>query len=286
MEGFVVAVILVTVGIAIFAVIYNQRWRERDRRISEALSEGVRTFLSERAATAVPSWREVREYEGLRLGEVTRHFDSNTAATINGWLTHELGFHGWAVGGTIGRVGLGVGRLGLSGASEVNLTSSGTTRDDLMGDGFIAVFEQDTPAGADTLRVVVPSEQATREWVDALLDTMLARFTTVDTNGKTRVEFPQSHATLRRLMPDLLRFENEASYISDRLHSVLRMPPESRPQIAVYGHPLSDHALVGAAIQIGSDDRMHLLFPGDLVKTVPQLVDQAFAAARRPAEPA
>jgi hypothetical protein len=278
-SGGIAAVVVVVGGIASIIGNNSVRRGEEDARIAASLSDGVRTFLSQRAATMVPSWEEVRGYEELRLGEVSRHFDTNTTATINGWLTHELGFHGWAVGAARGGLGLGVGSLGLSGASSANLTFSGTTRDDLMGDGFIAVFERDVPGGVDTVRVVVPSEQATQEWVGALLEETLAKFTTVNSDGQRNVRFNQSYATLKRFIPDLLRFENEASYVSDRLHSVLRiLPPESRPPINVYGYPLSEHAVVGAGIQFGHDDRIHPLFPGALVKALPQIVERALTA--------
>jgi hypothetical protein len=87
-------------------------------------------------------------HQGLRPGEVSRHFDSNTSAAITGWLSHEPGFRGW---GVVAHP-LGIGQLGLSGTSKVDLTSSGTARDNLMGDGFVAAFERDTQDGP------IPSE--------------------------------------------------------------------------------------------------------------------------------
>ena len=78
-------------------------------------------------------------------------------------------------------------------------------------------------------------------------------------------------------LPDLLNFKCEVSYVSDRLNSVLRMPLESRPLIAVYGSPISEHALIGSAIRFGTQDQIFPLFPISLIKTINQLIDSTVA---------
>lgn len=182
------------------------------------------------------------------------------------------------MGAEVGALGLGVGHLGLAGTSQVNLTASGTTRDSLMSDGFVAVLEQDTPDGPDTLRLVVPSEQAARELVSALLDGAVGRFTRTDRNGRTVAAYPVAHATLRRLAPDLLAFPDEASYVSDRLHAVLRMPEASNPSISVWGVPLSRHAILGSAIQIGTEGSVQPLFPVELLQAIREVTERAVLA--------
>lgn len=259
-----IVVVVVSVGVGGLILLYQLNKAANDQLLANALDQRLKAFLAKRSALLPTAATEIREYKGLRLGEVSRHFDASTNATITGWLTHDLGFHGWGIGGSVGALGLGVGKLGLSGTSEVNLTFQGTTRDDMMGDGFIAVFEQDTQAGVDTLRVVVPSEQATRELAAAILEELLNR----------TIAWPQSHATLRGRIPELLAYRNEASYVSDRLHAVLRMPPESRPLIQVYGEPVSGHAVLGGVIQVVGDDTIFPLFPLSLFREVPQMIEQ------------
>ena len=66
--------------------------------------------------------------------------------------------------------------------------------------------------------------------------------------------------------------------MSDRLHAIMRMPPEARPLVNVYGPPISQHAILGAAIQIGSEAHYTPLFPLGLFMTVPAVVERAVAA--------
>ena len=51
---------------------------------------------------------ETWHVDDLRLGEVERHFDSQQAASINGWLQHQLGIRGYSIGLPVGPAGLGV----------------------------------------------------------------------------------------------------------------------------------------------------------------------------------
>jgi hypothetical protein len=115
--------------------------RPSQGRRDEIAAEALRTNLGPALRLANIGDQDIVEirparYTAMRLGEVSRHFDTNAAATISGWLTHNLGFRGWAIGAGVGGVGLGVGTLGLSGTSKVSLTTSGTSRDNLMSDGF------------------------------------------------------------------------------------------------------------------------------------------------------
>lgn len=273
--------ILIGVLIVFMLFIWNgaiSKKQANDQSLADALDEALQKLLSKRSSV----WPSVvQEYKGLRLGEVARHFDSNTSATISGWLTHDLGFHGWGVGASVGALGLGMGKLGLSGTSQVNLTSEGTTRDNMMGDGFIAVFEHDTNAGVDTIRLVVLSENATQQLGAAILDQLLNRLTTVNNDGVRSINWPRCHATLKGRSPELLSFQNEASYISDRLHAVLRMPAESRPLVTFYGEPLSGHAVLGTAIQIAGDDMIYPLFPIALFRELSLLIEKLIVTLNR-----
>ena len=53
----------------------------------------------------------------VAIGDVTRQFDSRSVGLLTGVLRHDLWVHGSAVGVRIGRLGLGLGRVGLAGRS-------------------------------------------------------------------------------------------------------------------------------------------------------------------------
>lgn len=87
---FVIAVVLG--GLVLIGV---SKKAENDQLRANALDQGLQKFLSRRSSLPSSSSGGIREYTGLRLGEVSRHFDASTTATITGWMTHDLGFHGW-----------------------------------------------------------------------------------------------------------------------------------------------------------------------------------------------
>ena len=259
-------------GLVLWQISYNDIRNKKDSRAAAALEE-ITHFDRDVLAASARSDYGIQSYEGYRLGEITRHFDTNTSATISGWMSHNLGFHGWG----LSVAGVGIGQLGQRGVSQVSLSSSGTNRDDLMGDGFVAVFEKQGASDTDTLRVVVPSENATRELIRGYLAESLERLATKKNDkGRLQLGWKQSHSRLKTAIPELLEFKDEASYVSDRLSSILRMPPESRPLVSVFGPPLSEHAIVGAAIKIGDEPPLPL-FPVALMKTMPPVVNKAFA---------
>jgi hypothetical protein len=94
-----------------------------------------------------------------------------------------------------------------------------------------------------------------------------------------------AHSTLRRLAQRLLAFPNEASYVSDRLHSVMRMSEESRPSISVRGTPLSRHALLGSSIKIGADGPVQALSPVGLVTAIRAVTRRAIVASKTGSPP-
>ncbi|MGH8067084.1 MAG: hypothetical protein ACRERE_17960 [Candidatus Entotheonellia bacterium] len=195
----------------------------------------------------------MRIIQGATVGEFSQHFDQRLSASVSGWLQHELGLHGWGVGGSVGRVGLGVGKVGISGVSSVDLDVSGVIRDNLGGDGFVAVLEQDQPNGMiDTIRIIVPSEPACREYIAHLLSSIGATFGT------------GSHVdeTFRRYSPQLAAsFPCDVSHVSDQLRAMLRQPPERRPTVSVVGEDLGGSAILGGAIRFGADGPWQQLFP-------------------------
>jgi len=207
----------------------------------------------------------MRIIQGATVGEISQHFDQRVSASISGWLQHELGFHGWGVGVSVGRIGLGVGQVGLSGASRVDLDVSGVMRDNLHGDRFIAVLEQEQPNGMiDTIRIIAPSEPACREYIAQLLTAIGATF-----GGGSHVE-----ATFQRYAPQLAAsFPCDVSHVSDQLRAMLRQPPERRATVAVVGEDLGGSAILGGAIRVGAGSPWQQLFPLSLTRVIPSDVE-------------
>jgi hypothetical protein len=76
-------------------------------------------------------------------------------------------------------------------------------------------------------------------------------------------------------LPKLLNYKYEATYVSDRLQSILRMPQESRPLITVYGSMISEHAIMCSGIRFGNEERTLPLFPIPLIETITQLISKS-----------
>lgn len=242
------------------------------------LTQNLNSLLAPDRKTLPPTGPG-RLYTGLKPGELTRRFDSNTVASINGWLAHDLAFHGWAVATNIDGLGLGLAKIGLSGTSQVELTSSGTTRESLTGDGFIAILEFDIPTGTDTLRVVVPPEHSVRDIVTTIVSEIGEN---LRPNSATQRLYYRSWTAFRDQVPKMLAFPYEASYASDRLSAILRRPPASRPAITVYGSPISEHAVLAASIQFSAEEPPQSLFPLDLLNGLQSAVADALAALNPP----
>ena len=210
----------------------------------------------------------VRVYKDTCLGEVSRHFDSQTVASITGYLYHELGVSATGVGIRIGSVGAAVGSVGISGRSNVSLTMSGVTRDDLSNEAFLAVLELKTDSGTDTMRVIAPSQPDIREYVQAFLPAVGARVgsgTHCDEVIKTRaVDWSQ-------------QLHTDTAYVSDRLNAILRMPSNSRPLITIIGVELAPHSLLGTEIILGNDPTTYRLFPLGLLQELGKRADRMAA---------
>lgn len=258
-EGILLLLVLINYGAGVIGlvVVYqaHREWAKRndmDYSASQAIGERLRVIgarmepLSDRSS-------DMRIIQGANVGEISPHFDQRVSASISGWFHHELGLHGWGVGGSVGKVG-------ISGASRVDLDVSGVMRDNLGGDGFIAVFEQDQPNGMiDTIRIIVPSDPACREYIAQLLPAIGATFGT------------GSHvdATFRRYAPQLaVSFPCDVSHVSDQLRAILRQPLERRPTVTVVGEDLGGAAILGGAIRFGVDGSWQQLFPLSLNRAI------------------
>jgi hypothetical protein len=251
-------------GVVGLVMAIHSRWRwskynDLDYSASQAIAQRL-SGIGGRIEPLSDRSSGMRIIQGATVGEISQHFDQRVSASISGWLQHELGFHGWGVGVSVGRVGLGVGQVGLSGASSVDLDVSGVMRDNLHGDGFIAVLEQEQPNGMiDTIRIIAPSEPACREYIAHLLPAMGATFGT-----GSHVE-----ATFQRYAPQLAAsFPCDVSHVSDQLRAMLRQPSERRPTVAVVGEDLGGSAILGGAIRFGAGGPWQPLFPLSLTRAI------------------
>jgi hypothetical protein len=219
--------------------------------------------ISNRRPKIMGNTDNIRVFRKFSVGEVTRHYDSQTDSQVTGWLDHSLNVVGWGVGFSVGSTGIGIGKTGIVGQSGVHLDLSGKTRDNLIGDGFVAVLEENPgSAQADIVRLVVPSDPAAREYIASLLTTL----------GKGFGEGSYRDMVLRDKIAELQNASrNDISYVSDRLNSILRKEPGRRPTVTVVGSELTEHAILGGAIQFENDTNWYQLFPVGVISKIIQI---------------
>jgi hypothetical protein len=253
------------VGLIIYIIYYSrvvskiQKQNECDYNASIDLNKEL-SQLSIHRPTIMGDTSNIRVFRKYLVGEVTRHFDSQTNSQITGWLDHNLSVVGWGVGARVGSTSLGIGQVGFIGKSDVHLDSAGTARDNLLGDGFVAVLEEKPLSGkSDIVRVAVPSEPAAREYIASLL---LAFGKVFGEESYRDIAFKENITALQSAA------HNDVSYVSDRLSSILRMSPDRRPSVTVVGSEMTEHAILGSAIQFEDDQRWYQLFPVGLITKI------------------
>jgi hypothetical protein len=228
------------------------KWDKGDYAASVELEETIPRIIARLPPSDDRTPGLVR-LDGLRVGEVSRHFEASTIGAINGWMEHRLGLEGWAAGARVGSSALGIGRLGLGGGSTVSLSLDMVTQDDLTSDGFVAVFDVvEAGIASDTVRVVVPGDGACGRMVAAWmrqLGTMVGRESWRD-------------LALRGLADAVgTAIGTEASYVSDRLTAYFRSEPTESSPVTVLGVPLKRQVCLGAAICLSPSTEWLQLFP-------------------------
>jgi hypothetical protein len=240
----------------------GNRW---DHDLSRWL-EGQLQSLYVSPPPTLPESPEVWLVQDLRLGEVERHFDSQQAASITGWLQHQLAIRGFSVGLPVGGLDLGIGRFRAMGSSRADLALSGTMRDELIGEGFIAVLEMPSSSGMpDTLRLVVPSDAVCRAYVSQLLETWSAQLGPETYAGQVLARYSAALAHVVQI---------ETSYVSDRLAALLRLPAGKRPRLTALGVRISEHAMLAGALRFGQEESFQQLFPVALVQALIEAMGQ------------
>ena len=222
------------------------------------------------SAATSPSFQSlsVAVLEPMSVGEVQRHFDTDTTTSIHGWMEHRFWLEGWGLGVGLGRVGVGVGRLSIPGLSTVALEAEGTSRANLMADGFVAVLESHDGPRVNVVRVVCPSEPGVRELVQGLLSSVSSQFG----------EGSHTQPIAGRLSKSL-SVTTDVSHVSDRLHAILRLPSSERPTVRVAGAPITEHAFFGSAVQFDGDERWYRLAPIAVLDEIANVTSVAIAEA-------
>jgi hypothetical protein len=238
------------------------QWDKFDYEANLEIEQSALRLLGRHIATDESTPGLVR-FDGLRVGEVTRHFETWTAGEIDGWVQHQLvgGFHGW--GNVLSGGDLRQSSFSLSGSSQIELNIAARSGTDLTSDSFLAVFDRPLPDGdIDTVRLVVPSEGVCRQLVETSIVAM----------GSLIAPRSWRDLALRGLAPMVAASVNPAgSYAGDKLSAYARNSGAERPPVSILGAELSHHSYFGAAIRFGDGDWLEL-FPAALIAAFKEMV--------------
>ena len=239
----------------------------RDYEISKRINSTLPALLLPAQFPVYTSDPDVCVYRDLRLGELTRHFDRQTAGSISGWLTHRFNlafsaYRGPMSPGSDHTTSTGSGMI--AGSSSVQLSLEATTRDNISSNAFVAVLETEIVQGnVETIRLVVPGESVIHDYLFRLAHELGSSCG----QGTWREEVLQKYAS--RLKEAIL---SDVTHVSDQLSAILRMAPQDRPTINVTGVKVSPHVILGATIQFGPDGQQYLLFPVGVIQALTKFV--------------
>lgn len=279
-NGWVVALPILIVA-ASFLFLCNWAENRRQHKSNVASDDTSRAAwlpahlaaIRDQTPVTVPGVAGTTTLVGLRAGEVTRHFDSQLEASINGMLVERLRTSSWEL---FGNSWYGIGGASTRGTATVQLGVQGAIREDMTNDSFTAVLERSGPGGPDVVRLVVPSAGAVHDYVQNLVW------------GWQRNLQINSHSELvvRTHLDGLAsRIVCDASYVADRLGAITRMEPSSQPSIAVVGTLVNEHSLLAGGIQFGPDGHWYQLFPIALINAIADLMNGRTPTLTTPSPP-
>ena len=236
---------------------------KRNRSMVDFLPAPVEALRADVPLT-LPGVAGTSKVDALSVVELNRHFDSQLEASINGTLRELIRARGWNLGVGFGPFGVSRSTSTGFGDGVLNLALRGSMQEDWAHENFVAVFETRAGDRADVVRLIVLSDTAVHEYVQNLLWGW-QRDLGIDSAAELLV---------RRSLYELpSRVVSDASYVADRLTSILHMEPSARPEISVVGTAVNGHAILGGAIQFGRDGRWYQLFPIALISALTDLMN-------------
>jgi DNA-binding SARP family transcriptional activator/uncharacterized membrane protein YhaH (DUF805 family) len=279
-NAYVIAVPILIVS-AGFLLLCNWAENRRQQKSNVASNDASRaawlpahlTAIRDQTPVTLPGAAGTTTMTGLRAGEVTRHFDSQLEASINGMLDQRFRTSSWEL---FGNSWYGFGGASTWGTSTVKLGVQGAIREDMTNDSFTAVLERSGPSGPDVVRLVVPSAGTVHDYVQNLIWSW-QRSLQVNSH---------SELVVRTYLDGLANtIVCDASYVADRLGAITRMDPSSRPSIAVVGTLVNEHSLLAGGIQFGPDGHWYQLFPIALINAIADLMNGRIPALTTPNPP-
>ncbi|HLZ80885.1 MAG TPA: hypothetical protein VKP04_04575 [Ktedonobacteraceae bacterium] len=209
-----------------------------DFATSKTIQQRIDALLSSPLSTLNPFDSKICIYQNLRLGEMNRLIDKQMKSVIIQWLDYQFGIKG---------------------------EESRKLRDILLSDGFVAILEQDLQDNqVDTIRVVMPSELAVREFIKQFMDQL----------STTLHEKSHSGSVISMNVESVQQFVS-ISYIFDRLNALLRMPPERRCRVNLIGTKVTKYAILADMLLFENESQSYTLFPVHLLKKISEITHEA-----------
>ncbi|MFI5284489.1 MAG: hypothetical protein ACHQ0J_15395, partial [Candidatus Dormibacterales bacterium] len=147
----------------------QRNWFSRhDASMANVLGPLVLPLRTEIPQT-VPGVLGTKTFTGLRAGEVTRHFDSQVEAAINGMLRERTTSKGSGISFSSDFLTTSASTGVSNGQGRLELGARGSIREDWTNENFIAVLETTGQEGPDVLRLVVPSAASVHDYVRELV---------------------------------------------------------------------------------------------------------------------
>jgi len=243
-----------------------QEWDKGDYEANLEIETYVAWLLAQHPKTdeSTPGLVNVNN---LRVGEVSRHFESGISGDISGWMQHHLVAGFWAYSQDLNILDNGgifsFGRTNIGGTSSVNLNLTARSSEDLLSDSFLVVFDRVLPDGdIDTVRLIIPSDRVCRKAVSELL---------TDMGSEIAPESWRDQALCGLAPAVVTSVDTAGSYAGDKLSAYVRntasSPETIRPSISFLGTELRHSVYFGSAIRFGESE-WHELFPTALIVTL------------------
>jgi hypothetical protein len=257
-------------------------FNREDMAIANSISHELTGLVNASPAAAFDGDEQSWEVPFGTVVELQRHFDRDTAGSLLGTLDHRLSMFTRSFGVGVAQArssvllagGVSGTRGFMSGVSNVDVTMSSTTRDNLMGDALFSVLEVPSRNGTnDTMRVISMSQPGAASWIANLV-----------TNVGNGLGARSTHAgatVLNFVTPLTGHFApRDISYATDRLMALERRSRISgdAPGIAAFGEPIGRNAMLATRLRF-DDGQVTSLFPARFPAILGRSIGAATTAA-------